>query len=322
MKFRRRNISVFSMSALDLFAAALAAFLLIVVVLFEYYNKGGTDETSIEELEEMVRQRRFVAESEKSDQSVIRALQSEIRLLDKEYKTSAENISTVEQKLQEVLKAITEIVIPDPEPIKPVEEPIPEPEPEPEPEPIPEPPRSTNTGQEFSILGLGTDKKNVVIVVDMSGSMVAHRGKVVDALNEVIDQMTPEHKFAIIGYRGGPSYTTFPFDGRQITADRAAITNAKRFVKNMPSQFGGGTPTQTAMLRALGLRPEAVILMSDGAPDDGSPRQIVINVTRNNRSKAEIHTVAIGNYTQDQKLTLFLQEMARNNDGDFVGRAR
>ena len=318
MKSRRRNISVFSMSALDLFAAALAAFLLIVVVLFEYYNKGGTDETSIEELEEMVKQRRFVAESEKTDQSVIRALQSEIRLLDKEYKTSAENMSVTEEKLKEVLKAITEIVIPDPEPVKPVEEPIPEPEPE----PIPEPPRSTNTGQEFSILGLGTDKKDVVIVVDMSGSMVAHRGKVIDALNEVIDQMTPEHRFAIIGYRGGPSYTTFPFDGRQITADRATIANAKRFVKNMPSQFGGGTPTQTAMLRALGLNPEAVILMSDGAPDDGTPRQIVINVTRNNRSQAEIHTVAIGNYTQDKKLTLFLQEMARNNNGDFVGRAR
>ncbi len=306
------------MSALDLFAAALAAFLLIVVVLFEYYNKGGTDETSIEELEEMVKQRRFVAASEKSDQSIIRALQSEIKLLDKEYKTSAENMSEIEKKLQEVLKAITDVVIPDPEPVKPVEEPIPEPDPE----PIPEPPRSTNTGQEFSILGLGTDKKDVVIVVDMSGSMQAHRGKVVDALNEVVNQMTPEHRFAIIGYRGGPSYTTFPFDGRQITADRAAISNAKDFIKNMPRQFGGGTPTQTAMLRALNLKPEAIILMSDGAPDDGSPRQIVVNVTRQNRSKAEIHTVAIGDYTKDQQLTLFLQEMARNNDGDFVGRAR
>ncbi len=306
------------MSALDLFAAALAAFLLIVVVLFEYYNKGGTDETSMEELEEMVRQRRFVAESEKSDQSIIRALQSEIRLLDKEYKTSAENMSEIEKKLQEVLKAITDVVIPDPVPVKPVEEPIPEPDPE----PIPEPPRSVNTGQEFSILGLGTDKKDVVLVVDMSGSMQAHRSKVVDALNEILDQMTPEHKFAIIGYRGGPSYSTFPFDGRQITADSAAVSNAKRFVRNLPSQFGGGTPTQTAMVKALALRPEAIILMSDGAPDDGSPRQIVVNVTKQNRSKAEIHTVAIGDYTKDQRLTLFLQEMARNNNGDFVGRAR
>lgn len=306
------------MSALDLFAAALAAFLLIVVVLFPYYNKGGTDEATLEELEEVVRQRRFIASEEKTDQSVIRALQSEINFLDKEYRTSAENMSEVQEKLDEVLKRTTEIVIPDPVPVKPVEEPTPEPEPE----PIPEPPRSTNTGQEFSILGLGTDKKDVVLVVDMSGSMVAHRSKVIDAINEVLDQMTPEHRFAILGYRGGPSYSVYPPGGQQTSVTVQSITGAREFVRRLPNQFGGGTPTNAAMMRALTLDPEVIILMSDGAPDDGSGRQIVVNVTRRNTGKAEIHTVAIGEYTKNQELTLFLQEMARNNDGDFVGRAR
>lgn len=306
------------MSALDLFAAALAAFLLIVVVLFPYYNKGGTDEATLEDLEEVVKQRRYIADQEQSDQSVIRALQSEINLLDKEYRTSAENMSKVQETLNEVLKRTTEIVIPDPVPVKPVEEPTPEPEPE----PIPEPPRSTNTGVEFSILGLGTDKKDVVMVVDMSGSMVAHRGKVVDALNEIIDQMTPEHRFAIIGYRGGPNYSTYPPGGQQTAVTVSSITGAREFVRRLPNQFGGGTPTQAAMMRALTLNPEAIILMSDGAPDDGSGRGIVVNVTRRNIGKAEIHTVAIGEYTKDQQLTLFLQELARNNDGQFVGRAR
>ncbi len=51
MRARQRNISVFSISALDLFAAALGAFILIVLVLFPYYNRGGTD-VSFEELEE------------------------------------------------------------------------------------------------------------------------------------------------------------------------------------------------------------------------------------------------------------------------------
>jgi len=49
MKSQRRNISVFSISALDLFAAALGAFILIVLVLFPYYRMGGTD-VSFEEL--------------------------------------------------------------------------------------------------------------------------------------------------------------------------------------------------------------------------------------------------------------------------------
>jgi len=42
MRANRRNISVFSISALDLFAAALGAFILIVLVLFPYYKKGGS----------------------------------------------------------------------------------------------------------------------------------------------------------------------------------------------------------------------------------------------------------------------------------------
>jgi len=316
MRARRRDISVFSISALDLFAAALAAFILIVLVLFPYYNKGGTD-VSMEELEELVKKRRLAASTTQTDMSVIRALKAEIKLLDKQYRTSAENMSEIEKKLQEVLKHTTEIVIPDPQPM-----PDPEPTPDPVPDPIPEPPRSVSRGVEFSILGLGTNKKDVAIVVDMSGSMQAHTGKVVTALEEILGQMQPDNRFAIIGYRGGPSYSMYPSNGRLTAANGGSLQAARDFVKRMPRKFGGGTPTQSAMLKTLNLRPEAIILISDGAPDDGSPRAIVTNVTRQNRGRAEIHTVAIGDYTKDKRLTLFLQEMARNNKGDFVGRAR
>lgn len=316
MKTRRRDISVFSISALDLFAAALAAFILIVLVLFPYYNKGGTD-VSMEELEELVKKRRLAASTTQSDMSIIRALRAEINLLDKQYRTSEENMSVVEMKLQEVLKHTTEIVIPDPQPV-----PDPEPTPDPVPDPIPEPPRSINRGVEFSILGLGTNKKDVAIVVDMSGSMQAHRGNVVRALHEILDMMKPDNRFVIIGYRGGPSYSLYPSNGRQATASSSMVQGARGFVDALPRKFGGGTPTQSAMLKTLNLSPGAIILISDGAPDDGSPRSIVSNVTKRNRGKTEIHTVAIGDYTKDKQLTLFLQEMARNNRGDFVGRAR
>ena len=316
MRSRQRNITVFSISALDLFAAALAAFILIVLVLFPYYRLGGTD-VSMEELEDLVKKRREAAETMQTDMAQIRALRAEIRLLDKQYKSTEDNMSEVEAKLQEVLKQTVEIVIPDPQPL-----PDPEPVPDPVPDPIPEPPRSVNTGVEFSILGLGTNEKNVAIVVDMSGSMNRHKSNVVNALNEILDMMTPDHKFVIIGYRGGPSYSTYPSGGRQAAADAAMMQGARRFVDRLPNDFGGGTPTQHAMLRTLNLRPGAIILISDGEPTDGGARQIVANVTRQNHGRAEIHTVAIGNYTKNQQLTRFLQEMARNNNGDFVGRAR
>jgi hypothetical protein len=316
MRSNRRSFSVFSISALDLFAAALGAFILIVLVLFPYYKKGGTDQ-SMEELEELVKKRRLVASSTQSEMSQIRAIQAEIRLLDKQYRTTEAEMSTIKDRIREVQKQTAEIEIPDPPP-----KPEPDPDPIPEPEPVVEPPRSTNTGVEFSILGLATTKKEVVIVVDMSGSMRSHTRNVEQALNEIIDVMESDNRFAIIGYRGGPTYDTFPRGGRFTRADPATLSQARNFISGLPRRFGGGTPTQAAMVRALNMRPEAVILISDGAPDDGSPGEIIANVSNRNRGRAEIHTVAIGDYTKDKALTIFLQELASRNRGDFVGRAR
>jgi len=316
MRTTRRNISVFSISALDLFAAALGAFILIVLVLFPYYKLGGTDQ-SMDELEELVKKRRLVASSTQTEMSQIRAIQAEIRLLDKQYRTTETEMSVTEAKIREVQKQTAEIEIPDPPP-----QPEPDPEPVPEPEPAAEPPRSTNQGIEFSILGLATTKKEVVIVVDMSGSMRSHTGNVERALNEILDVMKPDNSFSIIGYRGGPTYDTFPRNGRVTRADANSLSQARSFVSGLSRRFGGGTPTQSAMIKALNLRPEAVILISDGAPDDGTPGEIIANVSNRNRGRAEIHTVAIGDYTQDKALTIFLQELANRNGGDFVGRAR
>lgn len=312
MRSRRRNITVFSISALDLFAAALGAFILIVLVLFPYYKLGGTD-TSMEELEEMVEKRRLVASSTQSEMAEIRAIQAEIRLLDRQYRTTEENMSEVDAKIREVQQQTAEIEIPDPPPI---------PKPVPEPDPIPNPPRSTGRGVEFSILGIGTSRKDVMIVVDMSGSMRSHTGNVVSALEEILGQMQSDNRFAILGYRGGPSYSVYPPGGSLTRATPGEVRGALRFVQGLPRQFGGGTPTQSALVRALNVQPGAVILISDGQPDDGDPGNIVTNITRRNRGRTEIHTVAIGDYTSDPQLTLFLQELANNNRGDFVGRAR
>ncbi len=316
MKSRRRSIAVFSISALDLFAAALGAFILIVLVLFPYYRLGGTD-VSFEELEQLVERRREAASSAQTELSEIRAIRAEIRLLDLQYRTTAEEMSEIEAKIREVQRQTAEIEIPDPPPV-----PEPDPTPDPKPEPIPEPPRSINRGVEFSILGLATSKKDIAIVVDMSGSMQAHRGKVTAAINEVLGQMKPDNRFVIIGYRGGPTFDTYPRNGRLTAANATNLSSARRFADGLSARFGGGTPTQSALLRALNVRPEAVILMSDGQPDDGQPGTIITNITARNRGRAEIHTVAIGDYTQDRNLTLFLQELARRNRGDFVGRAR
>ena len=145
---------------------------------------------------------------------------------------------------------------------------------------------------------LSTDQWDQVVATNLNGSFYCAR-----------------EAFALMRHQ-------VPSGGRMANADATMVRGAKRFISGLPSKFGGGTPTQSAMLKTLNLSPEAIILISDGAPDDGSPRSIVSNVSKRNRGKTEIHTVAIGDYTKDKRLTLFLQEMARNNRGDFVGRAR
>ena len=69
-------------------------------------------------------------------------------------------------------------------------------------------------------------------------------------------------------------------------------------------------------------KPDAIILMSDGAPDN-NPNYIIQDITNENRfTKIEIHTVAIGDYTADRNLVMFMQTLAQQNYGDFVGVSR
>lgn len=308
MSGRNREISIFNISALDLFAAALGAFILIVLILFPYYNKGGTDQMTVEQLEEQIRQRRVTADQTQSEMAKVRLLEAELALLNKKFLTEKENLSEMESRIAELIEEAAQIEIPDPPPI-------------PKPEPTQPPPRNVARGVEFSILGLATEKKRFVIVVDMSGSMVSYTDIVTTAVKEIITQMKPDSEFAILGYRGTNGFVTHPSTGGLTRATPQAVSGALSFVNQLPRQFSGGTPTQGALVRALNMNPEALILLSDGEPDDATPANIIQAISQRNQTtaRAEIHTVAIGDYTKDPKLTLFLQELARRNRGDFVG---
>ena len=50
MKTRSKDINIFSMSALDLFASALGAFILVSVVLFPYFPNTGDSEVRVAEV--------------------------------------------------------------------------------------------------------------------------------------------------------------------------------------------------------------------------------------------------------------------------------
>ncbi|NIV20029.1 MAG: hypothetical protein GWN54_05210, partial [Gammaproteobacteria bacterium] len=60
MRIPERNSAVFSTSAIDLFASALGAFILLVMLLFPYYRNAGSNE-AFAKTREIMQQRNLAA---------------------------------------------------------------------------------------------------------------------------------------------------------------------------------------------------------------------------------------------------------------------
>mgnify|MGYP001818871052 FL=1 len=309
MRRPNRETSVFTTSAIDLFASALGAFILLVMILFPYYRNAGSDDafSRTQEIQELRRLASGEIARMLSEQQVS---QSEVQDMNEANRGIEAEISRIRNEMADIKTQLAEEPVKEPEP---VEEIIEEPEPE-----------ALTAGVEFSILGLATEKKAFVIVVDMSGSMLSYTDLMVKSVLEVLEPLDESNEFAIIGYQGNPSPViwNFPETGGLLQGTEANLDAARNFIQSLARRFAGSTPTHYAVLSAMQYPADAIILMSDGEPDN-APGFIVQDVTSlNRRENKEIHTVAIGDYTQNRGLVMFLQTLARQNNGDFVGVSR
>ncbi len=222
----------------------------------------------------------------------------------------AKNISRLKTQLNDINSQLADLPTPVVSPVATVEE-------------VPEPIAITD-GVEFSILGLATEKKSFVIVVDMSGSMIEYEGLMKKSVLEILSAFNETNEFAIIGYQGNPQPVLWALPNNN-TLLRATPQNLKlgeAFIKELSRQFGGSTPTHFALQAALELKSQAVILLSDGEPNS-PPGYVIESIGNLNQFRqTEIHTVAIGDYTHNRNLVLFMQTLARVNGGDFVGVTR
>jgi len=141
MRTPDRNTAVFSTSAIDLFASALGAFILLVMLLFPYYRNAGSDD-AFSKTEDIMEQRRLASgqiDELLADQQLA---QSELQDQDRVNRGIEARISRIRNQMADIKTQLAEIPVPVPEPI---EEIIEEPEPE-----------ALTAGVEFSILGLPT----------------------------------------------------------------------------------------------------------------------------------------------------------------------
>lgn len=264
MKRRSREISVFSTSAIDLFASAMGAFIIIALVLI--VNKSPEEPAPPAQ------------------------------------QVPAEDIQQLRLALQDALQAKAAA------------------------EAAAAAAQAQVDGRPAAMLGIVTDAKSFVVLLDMSGSMQKYEKVARQTLNEILDSMGGGKSVQIIGFQEPDNAISLSAwqNPRQLAAMSPQNTAAaKAFVDAATVSFDGGTPTRSALLEALQYNAEAIVLCSDGAPtrggEDDDTRDIVREVTARNGGRKKIYTVAVGDFVAQPGFTRFLSELAASNGGKFIG---
>ena len=95
MKRRNREINIFSMSALDLFASALGAFILITIVLFPFFpNTGDSPERVAEVRAEIAEQIASMEQALGAAQQELQNSQSQLAATTTQLDASQEEVSS------------------------------------------------------------------------------------------------------------------------------------------------------------------------------------------------------------------------------------
>jgi Mg-chelatase subunit ChlD len=309
MRRPSRETAVFTTSAVDLFASALGAFILLVMLLFPYYRNAG-DDSAYAQILDIMAQRDMNAGELSELLASYRQSSSELERLNEANQGAEQRLSRKRTRLNDLRQQLAKLPPPK---AQAVAETVTEPEPE-----------SATASQEFSILGLATHAKSFVIVIDMSGSMMAYSELMIKSVLEILEPLDETNRLAILGYQGDPAPVLWNYPGADqlMQGTPENLRQAAEFARGLAHRFAGSTPTHAALKAALQFKPDAIILMSDGAPDN-NPNFIIQDITNENRfSKIEIHTIAIGDYTSNRALVMFLQTLAQLNYGDFVGVSR
>ena len=161
-----------------------------------------------------------------------------------------------------------------------------------------------------SLMGIRTDARTVVYVLDHSASMRDARERVLDAeMRSAIEGLPKDARFAVILFgrsaSQGASVGTHPNGaqrlrtaipmppGQLVDARPANRAKAIKWLADTEPDAEGSSVPWDAMQQALALDPEAIFLLTDGEfmPDDTADLEDVIKASR---SRARIHTVAFG----------------------------
>lgn len=310
-----REIEIFSLSAIDLFAAAMSAFALLTVVLMPYYQKEIVEKTPENALSDLLRaaedsavettERRKALESRRS------AMAANVSDIRSEETAKLAELRAAEQTLLEK-RAEAEQAVQIPEPV--AEEPGPTPEP---------------ALVSFRFLGMKTRVDDIVIAVDMNRCMAGHEASLADVMERIVSSLQDNHRLGIVGFQAtdrGPRTVRWPSSGGLRAVDSTARSQATSFANGLTRQFGGSASMLDAFEEMLAGPGEAIFLVSDGLPNPRAnnglrPNRLVGEITRRNAGRKEIHTVVVGNYFDYEGTVEFMESLAERNGGQFMALA-
>jgi len=312
MRSRLRNLGVFSLSAIDLFASAMGAFIIITIILMPDYQKEVRLEGHLENIAAL-------------------AGETEALLNDTEVgiDSTSEALSTARARAQEMI-AEHEIMSSELETIKARLQASKD-------QPPPPPPSEAETEEElgrhlvtFRFLGLKTEKTRFLLMIDMNKYLLEHRELVTRTVARALESLQPGYAFAILGFQqldSGARYHRWPDNDTLATMSGKNRAEALRFVRQLGGKFEGSSSVRDALALAFASPAEAIILLSDGLPNPAyngglPPRALIQAIVMANTDNKEIHAVTIGDYFRYKGTVEFMENLARANAGGFMALAQ
>ncbi len=311
MRTRQRNFEVFSLSAIDLFASAMGAFIIIAIILMPDYQKEVRSQGDLKFLEQLAgKTQALLKETEQGREDILEALKAA-------------------QTRHEDLQAQHAVVSSELETIKAEQQARNDEAPPPPPSPVVTPDKEGSNQVTFRFLGLKTDKKRILFLVDMNSFLSAHEALVRRTVIRAMESLQTGYEFGIIGFQqldSGPKYYRWPSGSGLVAMTDSSRSEAIRFLKTLARKFRGSSSLSSAFELAFESPAEAIILISDGLPNPAynnglSPGRLVRSITVANSRSQEIHAVTIGDYFKYRGTIEFMEALARANSGGFMALA-
>ena len=312
MRSRLRRSGVYSLSAVDLFASAMGAFLVITIILMPDYQKEVRLEGHLAYLESLAAESMALlnerTEGADDTRSALQSAQTLALQLQAERDIVAAELETVNATLQASRER-----------------------PPPPPPTLEDTPEDTGSNRvTFRFLGLKTDATRILIMVDMNRFLGEHEALVQRTILRALESLGSGYQFGILGFQqldSGARYLQWPESGDLVVMSPASFAGARRFINDLEGEFAGGSSLFSAFQQAFQTTADAVILLSDGLPNPAfnrnlPPASLVQEITLLNDRSTEIHAVTIGEYFRYRGTVEFMERLAAANNGDFLALAQ